>query len=195
MLRECLKFLRDYPAKISTLCNLNVKISKAAKVDSYRKIIIRQTGAQLLIGADSIVDGAIVLEHSEAIVTIGARTYIGGGLIDCAKEITIGDDVMLAWGCTIIDHNSHSLLWRERAQDVADVLKGKEKNWRNVSRGVVNIHDKAWIGFNVSILKNVTIGEGAVIGAESVVTKDVPAWSVAVGNPARIVRLIPESDR
>ena len=52
----------------------------------------------------------------------------------------------------------------------------------------ITIEDKVWIGFGVNILKGVTIGEGAVIGACSVVTKDIPPYAVAVGNPARVVR-------
>lgn len=59
----------------------------------------------------------------------------------------------------------------------------------------VKISDKVWIGFNSIILKGVTIGEGAVVGAGSVVTKDVPAWTVVAGNPARIIREIPENER
>ena len=49
-----------------------------------------------------------------------------------------------------------------------------------------------WIGFDVTILKGVTIGEGAVIGAKSVVTKDVEPWTVVAGNPAVVVKYLPE---
>jgi acetyltransferase-like isoleucine patch superfamily enzyme len=59
----------------------------------------------------------------------------------------------------------------------------------------VKIEDKAWIGFNASILKGVTIGEGVVVAAGSVVTKSVPAWTVVAGNPARVTREIGAQER
>ncbi len=59
----------------------------------------------------------------------------------------------------------------------------------------VHVGDKSWIGFNSIVLKGVTIGEGAVVGAGSVVTKDVSAWTVVAGNPARVIREIPEDER
>jgi acetyltransferase-like isoleucine patch superfamily enzyme len=57
------------------------------------------------------------------------------------------------------------------------------------------ISDFVWIGANVIILKGVTIGEGAIVGAGSVVTKDVPPYTIVAGNPARIIREIPENER
>lgn len=59
----------------------------------------------------------------------------------------------------------------------------------------VTIGNKVWVGFNSIVLCGVAIGEGAVIGAGSVVTRDIPAWTVAAGNPARVIKDIPIHDR
>jgi acetyltransferase-like isoleucine patch superfamily enzyme len=59
----------------------------------------------------------------------------------------------------------------------------------------VRIGDKSWIGLNVIILKGVEIGEGAVVAAGSVVTKNIPPWTIAAGNPARVIREIPIQDQ
>jgi acetyltransferase-like isoleucine patch superfamily enzyme len=57
----------------------------------------------------------------------------------------------------------------------------------NVAASPIVINDDVWIGFNATVLKGVTIGRGAVVGACAVVTKDVPAYAIVVGNPARTV--------
>ena len=59
----------------------------------------------------------------------------------------------------------------------------------------IKICDKVWIGFNSIILSGVTVGEGAVAAAGSVVTKDVPSWTIVGGNPAKIIREIPVNER
>jgi len=99
---------------------------------------------------------------------------------------------LIAWGVTIVDHNSHSLYWEQRKDDVRDWSAGI-KYWDNVGNAPVIIKDKVWIGFNVSILKGVTIGEGAVIGACAVVTKDIPPFTLVAGNPAAVVRVLNET--
>jgi galactoside O-acetyltransferase len=120
-------------------------------------------------------------------VTIGDRSYIGASHIVCHTGVTIGADVLISWGVTIVDHDSHSIFWPLRKSDVELWHRG-EKSWEHVVVRRVVIGDKAWIGFGASILKGVTIGEGAVVGACSVVTRDVPAYAVVAGNPARVVR-------
>ncbi len=151
----------------------------------------------LKIGDNSIVSGHFIFEKDSGAVTIGDNTFIGGGTFICIEAIEIGNDVMFSWGCTVVDNNSHSLIWDQRKDDVKDWKKGldegrtgKYKDWSHVQKAKIKIKDKAWIGFNSIILKGVTIGEGAIVGAGSVVTKDVPDWAVVAGNPARIIKYV-----
>lgn len=156
----------------------------------------------LIIGKNSNIQGNFIIESEKGLITIGDRTFIGGGTFICTKKIEIGNDVMFSWGCTVVDNNSHSSKWKERKNDVLDWKKGIDENkvgeykdWSNVIEQKVIIRDKAWIGFNSIILKGVTIGEGSIVGAGSVVTKDVPDWTIVAGNPARIIREIPPNER
>jgi acetyltransferase-like isoleucine patch superfamily enzyme len=149
---------------------------------------------EIQIGQNSIVNGYFYLETEHAKINVGSRTFIGKGINSVADRLDIGDDVMISWGCTITDHNSHSTTFSKRAKDIENWLYSI-KDWDDVKMSSVKIHDKAWIGFNTIILKGVLIGEGAIIGAGSVVTKDGPAWTVVAGNPARVIREISLDER
>lgn len=153
----------------------------------------------LEIGAKSMVDSSFVFETETGHIKVGERVHIGGGTQLISKNsITIGDDVIIAWNCTIYDHNSHSIHWEERKNDVSleweNAVKGQSvlqnKDWSVVKSAPITIGDKVWMGFGVTVLKGVTIGEGAVIGACSVVTKDVAPYTVVAGNPAQVVRTL-----
>jgi galactoside O-acetyltransferase len=128
------------------------------------------------------------------LLKVGDRSFIGEGQISCASRIEVGDDVMIAWGTSIFDHGSHALQFSKRANDVTDWLQGK-KDWSVVDMAPVCIADKAWVGFGSIVLPGVTVGEGAVIGAGSVVTRDVAPWTVAAGNPARLIRELNPDER
>lgn len=156
----------------------------------------------LVVGKESIVSGGFYIENSKGFIKIGDRTFIGGGKFISTNKIDIGNDVLISWGCTFMDNNAHSLKWSERKNDVKDWKKGidnkqvgKFKDWSNVKNAPIIIKDKVWIGFEVVILKGVTIGEGSVIGSRSVVTKDVPDWTIVAGNPAKVIREIPLDER
>jgi galactoside O-acetyltransferase len=158
---------------------------KTAKI--ARNKIYFQENTQLFVGALSIVEAAIHFEKQDASVSIGGRTFIGGSSILCSEKISIGDDVLISFGVTIVDHDSHSVDFSYRKNDVCAWYRG-EKDWTYVIRRPVVIEDKSWVGMHVIILKGVTIGEGAVVAAGSVVTKDVPPYTVVAGNPARVIR-------
>lgn len=147
------------------------------------------------IGDGCLLGVRVILEHADAEVVIGDRVYIGKSDIICRNQVVIEDDVMVAWGVTFYDHDSHSLSPTDRRDDIQQMLKDcasgdflKNKNWDVVNSSPIRIERDAWIGMEALILKDVTIGEGAIVAARSVVTKDVPAHSVVAGNPARVVK-------
>ena len=94
---------------------------------------------------------------------------------------------MIAWDVTILDNDSHSTVFCFRKNDVLNWRNGYQ-DWSHVPSSPITICSKAWVAFGAAISKEVTIGEGAVVAAMAVVTKDVPPWVIVAGNPARIVR-------
>jgi acetyltransferase-like isoleucine patch superfamily enzyme len=153
------------------------------------------------IGQDCILKNKIIFETDSGHVRIGDGCYIGGVRIISAARVEIGNWVTMAWGITIYDHNSHSLDYRERINDQRQQLLDwgtgnfiKNKNWSVVSKKPISIGDYVWIGFDAVILKGVTIGTGAVVGARAVVTQDVEPWTVVAGNPARVVKRLTPGD-
>lgn len=149
--------------------------------------IYKKQNTSLSIGEKSIVEAGIFFERENSSVVIGSRTFIGASSIMCAEKVIIGDDILISFGVTIADHDSHSLYFKQRKKDVSMWYNG-EKDWSTVSTAPVMIADKSWIGMHVIILKGVTIGEGAVVGAGSIVTQDVPPYTLVAGNPARVIR-------
>jgi acetyltransferase-like isoleucine patch superfamily enzyme len=182
----------EFRAQRRLLSYAGIDIHPKAKV-AFRRIRLH-AGCSLQIGEGSIVESSLVSDRDGACIVIGRNTFIGNSLLACAGRIEIGDDVLISWGCNIVDHNSHSIGWRQRKQDVRDWYQGL-KDWTHVEVKPVKIGSKSWVGLNVTILKGVEIGEGAVVGAGSVVVKSIPAWTIVAGNPARIIKEVPIEDR
>jgi len=124
----------------------------------------------------------------------GRNIYLGSNVsvnlnctfVDCHR-ITIGDDVLIA-PCVHLTTASHPVELADRLTPDWQPESGAYR-WRTFARPI-RIGHGCWIGANVVVLPGVTIGDGTVIGAGSVVTKDIPANVVAVGNPCRVLRAI-----
>lgn len=111
---------------------------------------------------------------------IGSHTFIGNGCnFTVNRRVEIGAHCNIAGGTTIADSDGHPSEWERRADH--DELTREEV-------GEIKIGDHVWIGRDAQILKGVTIGDRAIIGAGSVVISDVPADMIAMGSPARLVR-------
>jgi len=112
-------------------------------------------------------------KHEPAKIQIGRRCSIGDRTeIHAGRSVSIGNEVIIAWDCVIMDRDYHS---------TANGLENTEP---------VIIENRVWIGCRSILLKGITIGEGAVIAAGSVVTKDVPPYTLVAGNPAREIKKV-----
>jgi acetyltransferase-like isoleucine patch superfamily enzyme len=144
----------------------------------------------IIIGDNCTVMGVIALHSKDSRIKLGNNVFIGpGSAIFCRDKITIGSNVMISWGCTIIDTNAHSLKSNERVKDVEDWARGpRNKNWENVITKEIKINNNCWVGFNSIITKGVELGEGVVVGCGSVVTKGFNEYSIIGGNPAEFIK-------
>lgn len=107
--------------------------------------------------------------------------------ISCINQIVIEDGLLSGKWVTIVD-NAHGKNNQEN-------LSIEPSNRELYSKGPVFIGRNVWVGDKATILPNVTIGEGAVIAANSVVTRDVPAFAVVAGNPAKVIKCLKEIDK
>lgn len=110
-------------------------------------------------------------------ITIGNQVQLQGTAILAYDQVTVHDKVIFGPMVTIMDCSGHALTNRGEDGEIA-----------GLKTGAVEIKSHAWIGANVMILKGVTVGEHAVIGAGSVVYHDIPDHCVALGNPAKVVK-------
>lgn len=156
----------------------------------------RASNSRIEIGRDCDIRGILVTETNDSRIEIGDNVFIDSGvLIDCVMRIAIEQDVLVAHGCMLADSDNHSVSYSIRKNDLRDWRSGGRHDWATTSSSPVRISKGAWLGARSIILKGVTIGEGAVVGAGSVVTHDVPPYTIVAGNPARVIREIPPDER
>ena len=132
--------------------------------------------------------GNILVSH-KGHVTMGNYCKIGvGSAIMAVNNIFIGNYTAIADKTVIVDNNNHPID-PEFRRKMRETPHGSDmRQWKHSASSPIIIGENVWIGSNVRICKGVHIGDNAIIAACSVVTKDVPANSIAAGNPAKIVK-------
>lgn len=113
--------------------------------------------------------------EQDAKIVIGDDCGFGGTVLWSAISITIGNRVKIGANCLLLDHEGHP------------------EDPRSGPPAPIIVEDDVWLGTNVVVLKGVTIGRGTQVGANSIVTKSLPPFSVAAGSPCRVIRALPSN--
>lgn len=144
-------------------------------------------GPRLTTGRHVRIDAFPIHPH-EVVLFIGKDVQLNDSVhIAAAECVEIGDNALIASRVFITDH-SHGVYDRQDAGSRPDVSPVD----RPIVTRPVRIGSNVWLGEQVCILPGVTIGDGAIVGANSVVTKDVPPRTIVAGNPARVIRQFDE---
>lgn len=129
-------------------------------------------------------------------VTLGDFVLVNGARIVCDAAISIGDYSLVSWNVVLMDSYRVPLEPAARRAHVRQVpLQQPRLLPGDAPARPVVIGRNVWIGFDACVLPGVTIGEGAIVGARSVVASDVEPFSIVAGNPARVVRRLTDEER
>ena len=129
-------------------------------------------------------------------VTLGECALIHGARIICDSEVTIGDYALISWNVVLMDTYRVPFESAVRRREL-ELVRTREPRIASASveaRPII-IERNVWIGFDTCVLPGVTIGEGSIVGARSVVTASVPPFSIVGGNPARMIRALTTEER
>ena len=124
-------------------------------------------------------------------VRLGNYALVHGARIICDSEITVGNYALISWNVVLMDTYRVPVSPQGRRSELALVPTRQPRlAAAAVEARPIRIEPAVWIGFDVCVLPGVTIGEGAIVGAKSVVNSDIPPFTIAAGNPARVIREI-----
>jgi acetyltransferase-like isoleucine patch superfamily enzyme len=184
-----------YPGRIPE----NVAVDETAYVETtfsfyfFRSRLAR--AVEIGRGASTYL-GAMFDVGPSGRVTLGDYALVHGARIICDSEIIIGDYVLISWNVVLMDTYRVPFGATERRKEL-ELVPTREPRLASADAEAkpIRIERNVWIGFDSCVLPGVTISEGSVVGARSVVVEDVPPYTVVAGNPARVVRELEREER
>ena len=165
----------------------------------YRSARIRNASGRdthIQVGSRSMILGELLTFAHGGEIEIGEWCYVGEGTrIWSASRISIGDRVLIAHNVNIFDSLTHPLGAGARHKQFQRIVVSGHPKEIDLGERAIHISSDTWIGANAIILRGVMIGMGGIVGAGAVVTRNVPAYTIVAGNPARPIRELTPSER
>ncbi len=157
----------------------NATIARSCQIHPEARVYPRSgriiIGEQCSIALGALIQGNVRIGDECSVQAYG--NIVGYGDPDCTEGIiTIGNKVRIASHCVMVAAN-------HRFTDPEQTIHGQ-----GIDPAPITIEDDVWLGARVNVLAGVTIGQGSVIGAGSVVTKDIPPYSIAAGVPCKVIK-------
>jgi acetyltransferase-like isoleucine patch superfamily enzyme len=172
-------------------CATCVMAANASLMPNARILNASGVSARIRIGSHSLVEGELFVFGHGGEILIGQSCFVGpGARIWSAARISIGDRVLISHNVNIFDSLTHPLSPRLRHLQFNEITSRGHPKSINLDEKPVVISNDAWIGAGATILKGVSIGACAIVGAGAVVTHDVPAATIVAGNPAVYIRAL-----
>jgi len=184
-------FHRDLPRNIEMGPNVYIESSYvfAAFFSEMRPALIMEEGS----GA---YDLSAIVTGPRGRISIGAFTCLNSTTLVCEQKISIGAHCLFAWGTVVTDGVLPTPGEVEpRRHAMSETGADPIRRLRPMSKiKPVTIGDNVWIGFDSVAAGGVEIGRGAIIGCKTLITENIPAYAVVVGNPCRILRFLEPDD-
>lgn len=173
----------NFPVPVNMVVGENTVIDSSS---TFKKFFSKKN-IGLRLGSHITLQSSALATEENGYIEIGDFSYLSGATLVATKSIIIGKYVYIAGGVTIVDSDFHPLDPAERLRDTVIISPaGRKINRPAFESAPVIIEDDVWIGYNATILKGVTIGEGSIIQPGAVVLRSVPPRSVVYGNPAQV---------
>lgn len=178
-------YVRQYNFKNIATFDNTASISASSNITNAQN-----DKSKIVIGKNTVVHGSLLVFGFGGEIEIGDNSFIGpNSNIWSAKKIKIGSYVLVSHNVNVLDNISHPKNHIDRMKDwdkIRTIGLPPEDEYDLKEQEII-IEDNVWIGYNCSVSRGLTIGKGAIIGSNTIVTKDVPAFAILVGNPAKII--------
>lgn len=203
MIKQLLKKLKyalrgyDSSEKVTASSEKYYVAGKGTVVYSEAEIINNLLDkSRIIVGSNVHIRGQLLTFAHGGKIRIGDYCYIGRNTyIWSARSIIIGNRVLISHNCNIFDNNTHPISPVQRHEQFKSIITRGHPDRIDLQEKDVVIEDDVLIAANAIILKGVTIGKGAIVSAGSVVTKNIDPFTIVAGNPAQVIRVIPEDER